>query len=85
MEITMSIDMNFYENLNNNRIVISNKRNKYYQDYSSVPDDAIIKYGKDWDEFCEKNFLEYQEKIIELKQIFRKCNLSPIEKEAKYL
>ncbi len=77
----MSIDMNFYENLNNNRIVISNKPNKYYQDYSNVPEDAIIKYGKDWDEFCEKKeFLEYQRKIIELKQIFRKCNLSPIEK-----
>lgn len=58
----MSIDMNFYENLNNNRIVISNKHNKYYQDYLSVPDDAIIKYGKDWDEFCEKKFSKISRK-----------------------
>jgi len=76
-----SIDMTLFENLNNKKITISNEHNKYYKDYSDIPDDAIIKYGKVWDEFCgKKEFLEYQKKIIELKQFFRKNNLSPIEK-----
>jgi len=76
-----SVDMTFFKNLNNKKITISNKHNKYYKDYSDVPDDAIIKYGIDWDEFCgKKEFLEYQKKIIELKQIFRNNNLSSIEK-----
>lgn len=77
----MDIDMSFRENLNNKIIFISNDHNKYYKDYSNVPDDAIIQYGKDDDVFCgKKAFLKYQKKIIELKQIFRRYNLSPIEK-----
>lgn len=73
--------MDFFKNLNNKKITISNDKNKYYKDYSEVSDDTIIKYGKDWDEYCSKEeFLKYQKKIIESKQIFRTNNLSPVEK-----
>lgn len=75
------IDMTFFKELNKKMIFISSEDNKYYKDYSGLPDDVIIKYGKDWDEFCGKQeFLKYQKKIIELKQIFRIRNLSPVEK-----
>ena len=73
--------MDYFEELNRRTINISRDENKYYKDYSAVPDDAIIKYGPDFDELCDKEtFLEYQKKIVELKQIFRMNQLSPIEK-----
>ena len=48
----MDSDISFFENIN--IININNDHNKYYKDYSNVPDDAVIRYGKDSDELCEK-------------------------------
>ncbi len=63
------------------KINISNEPNKYYKNYSNISNDTVIKYGNDWDEFCDKEtFLKYQKKIIELKSIYRTFTLSPIEK-----
>lgn len=77
----MSVKDDFFEQFAFKKIDISNKKDKYYNDYSDLPDDILIKYGFDWDEICDKStFLKYQKRIIELKLLFRTCNLSPIEK-----
>lgn len=71
----------YFGEMMNSKINISNNFNKYYKDYSNIPDDSIIQYGNDWDENCDKKtFLKYQKKIIELKSFFRTNNFSPVEK-----
>ena len=60
---------------------IRNNQNKYYQDYTKLEELTLITYGKHQDMYCiKKDFLKYQKKILELKNIFRTNNLSPIEK-----
>jgi len=67
--------------MNPKKINISNDPNKYEKDYSDLPNDTIIHYGKYWDMYCSKEaFIKYQSKLIPLKRRVHSDTLSPVEK-----
>ena len=68
--------------MNDNRIMdISTNPNRYNEDYSSLSDDTIIKYGDAWDMVCTKEeFIRYQQALLELKNKYKFSELSPLEK-----
>lgn len=64
-----------------NKMNIANETNKYNKDYSSLSDDTLIKYGTDWDMVAsKKEFIEYQEKINQIRKEIYEKDLSPLER-----
>lgn len=62
-------------------INIANELDKYDKDYSYLPKDTYIKYGKEWDMIASKNeFIHYQEKIKIIRNEIYEKNLSPLER-----
>ena len=62
-------------------INISTNPNKYNEDYTNIPDDAVVRYGSDWDMVCSKEeFIRYQKALLELKNKYNFSELSPVEK-----